>query len=179
MKCAIRYAALLPLLCALCLALCACSPQAETAPDCAGLAETLAASQTFAELTAIPQARAAVQLDIDEALLADAAMSLDASRATPEAIVVLTAVDEDALETLREALEAYRAALEEEYRDYRPDELPKVENALLRTRGLPGGARHCPRRRGGRRRAGRGLEITGTPPARKRPAVRPAAGRTP
>lgn len=136
MKCAIRYAALLPLLCALCLALCACSPQAETAPDCAGLAETLAASQTFAELTAIPQARAAVQLDIDEALLADAAMSLDASRATPEAIVVLTAVDEDALETLREALEAYRAALEEEYRDYRPDELPKVENALLRTCGL-------------------------------------------
>lgn len=50
--------------------------------------------------------------------------------------MVLTAVDEDALETLREALEAYRAALEEEYRDYRPDELPKVENALLRTRGL-------------------------------------------
>lgn len=133
---------LLSLLLAFCLLASACqAPQSTTdttgtALTCQEIYEKIAADQTFDELVLLSENQTLAYLDINEGLLGEMAMGIDASRATPEMIVVLSAIDADALASATEALEAYRAATLEEYRDYRPDEIPKLENAVLRAKGL-------------------------------------------
>ena len=117
---------------------CAGAPQqaAETVKPCADVVAAILEGQAFEEMTALGEKQIAKYLEIDTELLADMAMSIDASRATAEAVAVLTAKDEDSLAEAQAALEAYRAVTLEQYRDYRPEEVPKLEDAILHTRGL-------------------------------------------
>lgn len=131
-----KRTALTALLCALLLALCACAPKQAQPPTCAALADALAASQPFAELTELASAKAAALLDIDAELASDMVMRMDATLATAEAIVVVTAKDKAALDKLTAELERWRAEQTDAYRDYMPEELPKLEQSLLKTRGL-------------------------------------------
>ena len=131
------------ILCALLLALalllgaCAQKPATETPPNpCAEVVAAIESSQEFEEMTALSANQILQYLDLNELLLVDQAMSMDASRATAEVIAVLTAVDEEALEQAKEALSVYRDVTLEQYRDYRPEEVPKLEAAVLKTRGL-------------------------------------------
>lgn len=124
---------------ALCLLLGACAqkPATETPPrSCAEVVSAIEGGQAFEEMTALSANQIAQYLDLDEVLLADQAMSMDASRATAEVIVVLTATNAEALEQAKQALLAYRDVTLEQYRDYRPEEVPKLEAAVLKTKGL-------------------------------------------
>lgn len=121
-----------------CLLLAGCTQKAAEAPlkPCAEVLAAIEASQTFEEMTALSEQQTLKYLDLNESLLSDSAMSMDASRATAEGIVVLTATDAENLKQAQQALEAYRDVTLEQYRDYRPDEVPKLENAVLQTKGL-------------------------------------------
>lgn len=127
------------LLLALCLAFSACSQQPKTeAPPkpCADVVSAVQAVQSFEELTALSDNQILKYFDLNESLLSDMAVEMDASRASAEMIAVLTAVDQEALTQAKEALAAYRDVTLEQYRDYRPDEVPKLEGAVLKTKGL-------------------------------------------
>ena len=121
-----------------CLLLAGCTQKAAETPlkACAEVLAAIEASQTFEEMTALSDQQTLKYLDLNESLLSDSAMSMDASRATAEGIVVLTATDAENLKQAQQALEAYRDVTLEQYRDYRPDEVPKLENAVLQTKGL-------------------------------------------
>ncbi len=113
-----------------------CGGKPGSTPPAADVLDAVIASQPFEELTALPREKLAIYLGFDAAQLADGAMGLDASRATPECVVVLTAANAKALEALKSALADYREHTLAEYRDYRPEEMPKLEHAVLTTSGL-------------------------------------------
>lgn len=134
-----RKIRLLGYLLALCLLLGACArpaQEAATAKPCADVAAAVEAGQAFEEMTLLGETQALKLLQMDEAPLADMAVMMDASRATAEMIVVLTALDADSLAQAQQALEALRDDALEQYRDYRPQEVPKITDAVLETAGL-------------------------------------------
>ncbi len=124
------------------LGLCACAPKKAEKPlpactDVAGqIASALADESAFEELTALGNAQVLKYLGLSEAQVTDAAMSIDATRATAELVCVLTAADAEALKAVQEALKTYRDTTLEQYRDYRPEEVPKLESAVMKTHGL-------------------------------------------
>lgn len=127
------------LLCCLGLSLFACGPKeaAFTPPPAEDMVAALAESALFTEeLTSLSSAQVARYLDLDEADFADAAMSMDASRTTPEFILVLTAKDEQGRDAQHDAMMAYLHNTLEEYRDYRPEEVPKLEVAVVKWKGM-------------------------------------------
>lgn len=131
-----RNRGLLALMLALLAVLAGCGQKAAEVRPCADIVAAVEGSQAFEEMTALGEAQVLKYLDIEEGVLGDQAMSMDASRATAEVIAVLTAVDAESLKQAQEALAAYRDTTLEQYRDYRPEEVPKLEGALLKTKGL-------------------------------------------
>lgn len=115
---------------------CASPVDSSVARPCGEIADAVQAGQTFEEMTPLSQKQVLQYLDLDEAQLADMAMHMDASRATAEVIVVLEAKDAQGLQAAEEALEAYRDSTLEQYRDYRPEEVPKLEQAVLKSKGM-------------------------------------------
>ncbi len=113
----------------------ACAQQVEIKPAQAvydGLLEKL----HFEELTLLDTAQTALLLEVDEGMLQDTAAGLDASRYTPEAVIVINTKNLSDLDTITQALNAYKGRLLEEYRDYRPDEMFKIEDAKVITKGF-------------------------------------------
>lgn len=131
-----KKTACIALLLALCAALCACQKKTDAIPACKDAAAAVTASQETAEMTELSAAKIAKYLLIDETLYTDAAVYIDASRATAECVCIFTAKDGDSLAAVQAALSDYCKAQLEQYRDYRPDEVPKLENALMKTRGM-------------------------------------------
>ena len=117
--------------------LCACEskPSVSTPVPCAQIVRAVQEGQVFTELTELSQATALVFLDIDEDSVSEMAMAMDASRATTELIVAATAKDAAALTPLKEQFQGFLENLTDEYRAYAPAELPKLESAVLETRG--------------------------------------------
>jgi len=125
------------LLLAACLLLAGCGQNAPAAPKpceevAAGLAEKL---PSFEELTPQDRAEIVAYLGVDDDDLAESALWMDASAATTEMIAVLTAKDEAALANLRDAIGWFMEDMIETYRDYAPDEVPKLESAVLDAHG--------------------------------------------
>lgn len=132
-----KKAAWIALLLALCAALCACQKKTDAVPACSDAAAAMLASQETAEMTELSAAKIEKYLLIDETLYTDAAVYIDASRATAECVCVFTAKDGESLAAVQAALSDYCQTQLEQYRDYRPDEVPKLENALkMKTRGM-------------------------------------------
>lgn len=102
----------------------------------ASVLEAIAQGQAFDELTALDREMALGYLDIPEEGVAEIAMSMDASRATPEMIAVVNAVDESAVATAEERLEGYQSSLAAQYESYRPEEMPKIRDAVFGKNGL-------------------------------------------
>lgn len=107
---------------------------AKVALSPAQVVEAVAADQAFNELTPLTENQILEYLDINRGLMGDMAMSMDASRMTPEVIAVLVGADEESAKVIREAMAAYRDVTLEQYKDYRPDEVPKLENAVIETK---------------------------------------------
>ena len=131
-----KKAAWIALLLALCTALCACQKTTAAVPACRDAAAAVLASQKTAEMTELSAKKIEKYLLIDETLYTDAAVCIDASRATAECVCVFTAKDGESLAAVQAALSDYCKAQLEQYRDYRPDEVPKLESALMKTRGM-------------------------------------------
>lgn len=113
-----------------------CSAKEEPAPlDCAALAQSILDAQAFSpDMTAMSEAKLTALLGLSDGQVTDACMIMDASRATPEAVIVLTAA-RDKTGEVSALLTAYRDALLAQYRDYQPQEAPKVEAAQVIARG--------------------------------------------
>ena len=72
--------------------------------------------------------------DVDAALVADAA-ALVGSGATAESLSVWQAADADAAKQIVGALETFQTGWIDGYSDYKPEEVPKLESAVLEQRG--------------------------------------------
>lgn len=127
----------LALLLALCTLLTGCGAPAAAPKDCAAVSQAVLGSQTFPDtMTEQTMKRLLKVLGLEEGQIAQGAMTLDASRVTAEAVVVLTAADQKQVATLQTALEGYRQSMLIQYRDYKPAEVPKLEAAKVYTNGL-------------------------------------------
>ena len=129
------WCAIVALLCVL-LTACTAGNQNSTPKAADDVAQAIEAGQVFEELTPLSVKQALRYLDFDEKSITDIAFYMDASRATAEMIAVLTAANPEALTLTQGALLAYLDAMTEQYRDYQPAELPKLENAIRKTKGL-------------------------------------------
>lgn len=122
--------------CLLCFGGCGEKPAASLV-DAETLRSQIQESQAFSEeMKTLSMTQLVRYLAIAEDAAMDAAMSIDASRSTPEAIVVLTASSADQVQSLEAAVKQYRDDILEQYRDYQPQEVPKLENAVIRAQGL-------------------------------------------
>lgn len=131
-----RKTVLIPLL-TTCFALAGCGQKAPEAPKtCEEVAAAVADGQAFEELTPQDRPEIVAYLGLSGENLTDAALWMDASAATVEMVAVLTAKDDAALKALEEEVRVFWKDLTETYRDYAPDEVPKLESAVLETRGM-------------------------------------------
>ncbi|MDY5731061.1 MAG: DUF4358 domain-containing protein [Eubacteriales bacterium] len=99
--------------------------------------EQLQKADTFTpELQELDEALMQKYLMIDASWYNDFYMLLDTSRASCEQILVITAKDKESASNIESALKAYTEALIQQYKDYVPEELPKLENAVLHQKNL-------------------------------------------
>lgn len=133
MRCVCRLAAVL---CCLAALTAGCAGKSAPPPPAAELVSALAErAGGREERTLVPEKVMRKLLMLSGDLLADGALVMDASRATTTQFLVLTARDEQAAGKLEEALREYQKRTLEQYRDYVPGEVPRIEKALIRRRG--------------------------------------------
>ena len=112
----------------------ACSkPQQKPAEE---VYNKILASVAFQELSILSLEQIETVIGVEISQLSEAYAAVDASRYTPEAVFILTAKDQKSLSTIQELLQEYRQDLLDDYRDYRPDEAYKIEDAQVLTKGL-------------------------------------------
>ena len=109
--------------------------EAKPAPSCAEAARKVQESANFQELTEMTKAYIAKHLFVEEALLKDACMLRDATMATPEFILIAEAANEKDAALLKQAAQEYLDEMLPQYRDYQPEEMPKLESAKVLTKG--------------------------------------------
>ena len=109
----------------------------ETKPvlSCAEVAQKVKESAGFQELTEMTKAYIAKHLFVEEETLKDACMLRDATMATPEFILIAEAADEKKAGELKQAVQEYLDEMLPQYRDYQPEEMPKLESAKVLTKG--------------------------------------------
>lgn len=123
-------------LCAL-LTLTACAKENKPLPACEELAKAVVAGQAFTpDLYELKETKLQKLLDVTAADYTDAYATVDASHATAEAVLVLTAADSAGAKQLAEKLEAYRLDTLAQYQGYRPEEAPKLNAAKVYAHGL-------------------------------------------
>ena len=127
---------LLLLLALLCFSACG-APAARELPACEQVVAAVRASQSFTEeQTQLSQSKAAKLLLLEEGQYTDLCLCMDASRATAELAVAVTAADQAQADAVAAALQAYLDSLTNQYRDYQPKEMPKLEAAQVLRQGF-------------------------------------------
>lgn len=121
--------------------LCACGGGSKPAempePDAAQLAaDMFATAQLEDELMSIDTDILGNLYEYDEESIAAAAVYTSSTMSTPEEIAVFKAADEAAVEYVEEMLKLRLQNLQFSYEDYQPLEMPKIENAVIVTKGL-------------------------------------------
>lgn len=119
------------LLAALTLAGCAKTTAIHPADTVAQMQEKLTFTDQMAELDKDGACRV---YGVDASLVEDCA-GLRGSGATAESFSVWEAVDADSADKLEEQLEAFLDSWIEGYSDYKPEEVPKLESAVLEQEG--------------------------------------------
>lgn len=113
-----------------------CAGKPTKLPEAKTLAQALAdRAGGGGELSEVPDNVMLKLLMLAPDALTEGAMVMDASRATTTQFVVLTARDEAQAKTLEAQLKDYQAMVLEQYRDYVPSEVPRIEKALIRRQG--------------------------------------------
>lgn len=124
----------------LCLVLAGCSDSDDTASTenltCAQIAEIAEKAADFMPLTEAPDKYIEKYLLIDaEAELDDWDLRRDASRATPEMILVLKVKPEADQAFIKQAVQDFHDDQIMAYRDYQPEQMPKLESAKVLENG--------------------------------------------
>lgn len=127
---------LLALLIILCLVLTGCAKDKESAPlSCAAVAEQVQNAAAFAELTDANEAYLEKYLMIEAEDLASWVMRRDATRATPEMILVLEVKAGADQAAIKQAVQEYHDEQLFQYRDYQPAQVFKLEDAKVMENG--------------------------------------------
>ena len=134
-----KIKALILLLAAGLLLLSACGSTGNQAAKSASLtgteiAEKLQASGAFTELTAASDKVFEKYLMLETDDLADHLMLTDATRETAEMIVLVKVHKQEEAEAVRRNLDDYLAEQKALYRDYQPDEMVKLDQAVVEIR---------------------------------------------
>jgi len=120
--------------------LCACGgskPADLPEPDTAKLAEEMFAAATLEdELMSIDTDIMGNLYEYDEECIAEAAVYTSSTMSTPEEIAVFKAADQASVEYVEEMVKLRLQNLQFSYEDYQPLEMPKIENAVIETKGL-------------------------------------------
>ena len=111
-----------------------CVKPQTTLPAANAVADAVLKSQVFSEPYQITEEKMLEFLAISAGDIADSAMIMDVSRVTPECIIILTAASDSAAKTVEQALKDYRQNLRNQYISYRPDEVFKIDQAVLDSR---------------------------------------------
>lgn len=104
-------------------------------PKAEAVVAAVQASQAFSELTPLDEKSAVEYLGLPQGQYSDYAASFDASRYTPEGIIVLTAKEDKDVKPLQGVLQEYLDSVIAEYRDYQPDQVYKAQQARVRVHG--------------------------------------------
>ncbi len=120
---------------ALALSGCGAAPQGPQA-TCQQIAQALQNAADFQPLTAMTDKYIEKYLLVDGDQLSQAVMLQDATRATPEMILVLAAADEKNADAVQQAAQDFLEEQRTAYRDYQPDEMPKLEKARVQRKGM-------------------------------------------
>ena len=125
------------LLCVMALGLCACGQKEETSVlDDAALAGELLESGAFSqELEELSAGKAEAFYSVAEDKLQSARM-YHAAGTSKEQIAIFQATDEEAAKTMASGLRDLLAEWIEADRNYAPEEVPKMEKAVLRQSGV-------------------------------------------
>lgn len=119
----------------LCLLLTACGGQEATPFDPAADAQTLLSSGAFSEtLTEIDSATACGLYGIEASTISSCAV-YGSTGTTAEELAIFLCTDEDAAATAAQQLNYRVEDRKEELANYLPDELPKLDDAIVETRG--------------------------------------------
>lgn len=122
------------------LALSACSPAKDPSVissvslGCEEIRQAIAQTQSFYEQASPSETEIFTYLGLNSGLVADMAMTMDASLTTPDTIAVITATDDKAVMQVKSAMEEYVATKKDEFQNLYPEQLPKLENAVIRVR---------------------------------------------
>lgn len=112
-----------------------CAQPQAASPAASAVADSVLKSQAFSEPYQIKEDKMREFLAIEAKDTVDSAMVMDVSRMTPECIIILTAASDSAAKTVEQALKDYRQSLKEQYASYRPDEVFKIDQAVLDSKG--------------------------------------------
>ena len=112
-----------------------CAKPQEALPAASAVAGSVLAGQAFSEPYQIKADKMREFLAIDKGDTIDSAMVMDVSRMTPECVIILTAASDSAAKTVEQALKNYRQFLKDQYISYRPDEVFKIDEAVLDSKG--------------------------------------------
>lgn len=127
---------ILPMLLSLFLLHDGCAARGENVPDdCTGIAERVQQTDAFAELMDVNEGYLEKYLLIDAEELSARVMRRDASRVTPEMILVLEVKASADQAAVRRAAEEYLAEQLFRHRDYQPAQVCKLENAHVMEKG--------------------------------------------
>lgn len=127
---------LLTLLMLLCLLLAGCTAKEAAAPlNCADIAEQVQKAAAFAELTDVNESYLEKYLLIEADDLASWVMRRDATRATPEIILVLEVKAGADQAAIKQAVQDYHDEQLFQYRDYQPGQVFKLEGAKVMENG--------------------------------------------
>lgn len=127
--------ALMLLMLALCLVMTGCTAKESTPLSCTGIADAVFKSTDFAELMDANERYLEKYLMIEADDLAAWVMRRDATRATPEMILVLEVREGADQAAIRQAVQAYHDEQILQYRDYQPEQVYKLENAAVKENG--------------------------------------------
>ncbi|NMD38881.1 MAG: DUF4358 domain-containing protein [Christensenellaceae bacterium] len=129
---------LIPLMLIFCLLfLSACGSDTKQAVNCNEAAQKVLSSQNFVEdMETMDKELIEKRLGLEYDIYADVAMILDSSSQTAEQIIFATAKNDEDLAKIKEAVEINRDYLIDLCMGYNPGEVPKLENAVYKTKGL-------------------------------------------
>lgn len=117
------------------LSLYGCSSKVDSVPDADTLALRLLETERFTEELEPIKTEVVLPLyGLSRADVANSAVYMGTG-ATAEETAVFEAVDQDAAQRVRKAVEAYIAAKKDSFERYIPKEVPKIEHAVIAQRG--------------------------------------------
>lgn len=123
-------------LCLVLCALCGCGEKKTVDFSLEDCSRALLDSEVFSDLLSpITTETAAMLYGFDAALVTEAQVFCSTG-ATAEELAIFKAVDEAAAKTIKAAVEARIESQKESYESYVPEEVPKLEKALVLTGGL-------------------------------------------